>query len=179
MGGNRVALGDCGGLGGSRSREVGEWNLSILFVTLSETKRYVNNPGVERFRGRMGGEKERKGVSDDQKLSTNGGFWTSPALRLSTLSLSFILSSNPDYRCLNGTLFFYICQTAKLPRLTHLQANLPNLRRLFVEARTEAEENEYSRKAVGHWIKSSRFNDTNKCSSTISSSSFLLLPSSA
>ncbi|KAJ5801032.1 uncharacterized protein N7518_003100 [Penicillium psychrosexuale] len=26
-------------------------------------------------------------------------------------------------------------------------ANLPNLRRLFVEARTEAEENEYSRKA--------------------------------
>ncbi|CRL20507.1 unnamed protein product [Penicillium camemberti] len=31
--------------------------------------------------------------------------------------------------------------------LTHLQANLPNLRRLFVEARTEAEENEYSRKA--------------------------------
>lgn len=29
----------------------------------------------------------------------------------------------------------------------HLQA-LPNLRRLFVEARTEAEENEYSRNAV-------------------------------
>ncbi|PLN77344.1 hypothetical protein BDW42DRAFT_4720 [Aspergillus taichungensis] len=28
------------------------------------------------------------------------------------------------------------------------QANLPNLRRLFVEARTEAEENEYSRTAV-------------------------------
>ncbi|KAJ5820111.1 hypothetical protein N7474_005702 [Penicillium riverlandense] len=28
-----------------------------------------------------------------------------------------------------------------------LQANLPNLRRLFVEARTEAEENEYSRTA--------------------------------
>ncbi|KAE8153988.1 hypothetical protein BDV25DRAFT_5652 [Aspergillus avenaceus] len=26
-------------------------------------------------------------------------------------------------------------------------ANLPNLRRLFVEARTEAEENEYSRNA--------------------------------
>lgn len=26
---------------------------------------------------------------------------------------------------------------------------LPNLRRLFVEARTEAEENEYSRNAVG------------------------------
>ncbi|KAJ5970748.1 uncharacterized protein N7479_000666 [Penicillium vulpinum] len=26
-------------------------------------------------------------------------------------------------------------------------ANLPNLRRLFVEARTEVEENEYSRKA--------------------------------
>ena len=28
------------------------------------------------------------------------------------------------------------------------QANLPNLRRLFVEARTEVEENEYSRTAV-------------------------------
>jgi hypothetical protein len=27
---------------------------------------------------------------------------------------------------------------------------LPNLRRLFVEARTEAEENEYSRNAVTH-----------------------------
>ncbi|CAI7659815.1 unnamed protein product [Penicillium manginii] len=27
-------------------------------------------------------------------------------------------------------------------------ANLPNLRRLFVEARTEVEENEYSRTAV-------------------------------
>lgn len=27
---------------------------------------------------------------------------------------------------------------------------LPNLRRLFVEARTEAEENEYSRNAVSH-----------------------------
>ncbi|KAJ5115036.1 hypothetical protein NUU61_000795 [Penicillium alfredii] len=34
-----------------------------------------------------------------------------------------------------------------VPSLTHLQANLPNLRRLFVEARTEAEENEYSRTA--------------------------------
>jgi hypothetical protein len=34
------------------------------------------------------------------------------------------------------------------PRLMQLQANLPNLRRLFVEARTEVEENEYSRTAV-------------------------------
>ena len=32
--------------------------------------------------------------------------------------------------------------------MTVMQANLPNLRRLFVEARTEAEENEYSRNAV-------------------------------
>lgn len=32
--------------------------------------------------------------------------------------------------------------------LTNFQANLPNLRRLFVEARTEVEENEYSRTAV-------------------------------
>ncbi|KUM62339.1 hypothetical protein ACN42_g4769 [Penicillium freii] len=44
-------------------------------------------------------------------------------------------------------LYLSNCQIAKSPRLTHLQANLPNLRRLFVEARTEAEENEYSRKA--------------------------------
>jgi hypothetical protein len=29
------------------------------------------------------------------------------------------------------------------------QANLPNLRRLFVEARTDAEESAYSRNAVG------------------------------
>ncbi|KAJ6133225.1 hypothetical protein N7471_008440 [Penicillium samsonianum] len=72
----------------------------------------------------MGGEKERKGVSDDQKLSTNGGFWTLP-LYGHHLSFLFILSFNPDRHC----------------------ANLPNLRRLFVEARTEAEENEYSRKA--------------------------------
>lgn len=28
-------------------------------------------------------------------------------------------------------------------------SNLPNLRRLFVESRTEAEESSYSRKAVG------------------------------
>ncbi|KAL5359752.1 hypothetical protein BJX96DRAFT_61730 [Aspergillus floccosus] len=35
-----------------------------------------------------------------------------------------------------------------LHSLNHLlMANLPNLRRLFVEARTEAEENEYSRTA--------------------------------
>ncbi|KAJ5334952.1 hypothetical protein N7541_004792 [Penicillium brevicompactum] len=34
-------------------------------------------------------------------------------------------------------------------------ANLPNLRRLFVEARTEAEENEYSRKAASRPVVSS------------------------
>ena len=32
--------------------------------------------------------------------------------------------------------------------MTHTQANLPNLRRLFVDARTEAEESSYSRNAV-------------------------------
>ena len=37
-----------------------------------------------------------------------------------------------------------------------MQANLPNLRRLFVEARTEAEENEYSRTAVGGTRKEKR-----------------------
>ena len=41
-------------------------------------------------------------------------------------------------------------QLANVPSLTCMQANLPNLRRLFVEARTEAEENEYSRTAVCH-----------------------------
>lgn len=30
-------------------------------------------------------------------------------------------------------------------------SNLPNLRRLFVEARTEAEESAYSRNAVRRW----------------------------
>jgi hypothetical protein len=38
---------------------------------------------------------------------------------------------------------------AKVSSLISTQANLPNLRRLFVESRTEAEENEYSRNAVG------------------------------
>jgi hypothetical protein len=32
------------------------------------------------------------------------------------------------------------------------QANLPNLRRLFVEARTDAEESAYSRNAVNNLI---------------------------
>ena len=32
--------------------------------------------------------------------------------------------------------------------MTYVQANLPNLRRLFVDARTEAEESSYSRNAV-------------------------------
>lgn len=35
-------------------------------------------------------------------------------------------------------------------------SNLPNLRRLFVEARTEAEESAYSRNAVSRDIQSSR-----------------------
>ncbi|RAK78677.1 uncharacterized protein BO72DRAFT_67909 [Aspergillus fijiensis CBS 313.89] len=38
--------------------------------------------------------------------------------------------------------------TTSLNFLYQNQANLPNLRRLFVEARTEAEENEHSRTAV-------------------------------
>lgn len=37
---------------------------------------------------------------------------------------------------------------APVPAHLTLQAKLPNLRRLFVEARTEVEENEYSRTAV-------------------------------
>jgi hypothetical protein len=94
----------------------------------------------------MGARKERKGVPDDQKLSTNGGFWTLP-LYGQQLSLLFILPSNPDHRCVNGIYSISVnCQTAT----NTSQANLPNLRRLFVEARTEAEENEYSRKAVCH-----------------------------
>jgi Family of unknown function (DUF5310) len=38
--------------------------------------------------------------------------------------------------------------TTSLPPLPFQEMALPNLRRLFVEARTEAEENEYSRNAV-------------------------------
>lgn len=38
-------------------------------------------------------------------------------------------------------------------RLTFIvQANFPNLRRLFVEARTDAEESVYSRNAVSHLV---------------------------
>ncbi|KAJ5592563.1 hypothetical protein N7537_009467 [Penicillium hordei] len=77
----------------------------------------------------MGGEKER-GCFGRSKVVHKWWLLDSPALRSSTLSLSLIyFVPNPDHRCLNG------------------MANLPNLRRLFVEARTEAEENEYSRKA--------------------------------
>lgn len=80
------------------------------------TKRYVNNPGgVERFRGRMGGEKERKGVSDDQKLSTNGGFWTLPLyghhLFLSPLFCPLIQTIAILMVCF--ILYLSNCQTAK------------------------------------------------------------------
>jgi uncharacterized protein YqiB (DUF1249 family) len=36
--------------------------------------------------------------------------------------------------------------------IKYSQANLPNLRRLFVEARTEAEESAYSRNAVSTYM---------------------------
>ncbi|OGE49613.1 hypothetical protein PENARI_c020G12262 [Penicillium arizonense] len=53
--------------------------------------------------------------------------------------------STPDLRLrLNGELNSHLLMRQDL---TCMQANLPNLRRLFVEARTEAEENEYSRTA--------------------------------
>ncbi|KAJ5624129.1 hypothetical protein N7510_000438 [Penicillium lagena] len=39
------------------------------------------------------------------------------------------------------------CPHNRLSIIDTFQGNLPNLRRLFVEARTEAEENEYSRTA--------------------------------
>jgi hypothetical protein len=45
-----------------------------------------------------------------------------------------------------GLLLFYNLITMSLIKFS--QANLPNLRRLFVEARTEAEESQYSRNAV-------------------------------
>ena len=41
---------------------------------------------------------------------------------------------------------YYHCRL--LTFLVSLQANLPNLRRLFVDARTDAEESSYSRNAV-------------------------------
>ncbi|KAJ5154479.1 uncharacterized protein N7500_009918 [Penicillium coprophilum] len=61
----------------------------------------------------MGARRERKGVSDDQKLSTNGGFWT-------LLSRFTVINSLLDF-----TLQF----------------------RPSLNLWTEAEENEYSRKA--------------------------------
>ncbi|KAJ5766935.1 uncharacterized protein N7511_004551 [Penicillium nucicola] len=67
------------------------------------------------------------------------------------------MASGPPALLLFGTSDFYPRSCPRLngelntleavPRLTYMQANLPNLRRLFVEARTEAEENEYSRTA--------------------------------
>ncbi|KAJ5530763.1 hypothetical protein N7527_004156 [Penicillium freii] len=94
------------------------------FVKHKEIREQSGGGEISRKNG--GREGERKGVSDDQK-STNGGFWTLP-LYGHQLSLS--------------PLFYPLIQT-----IAALMANLPNLRRLFVEARTEAEENEYSRKA--------------------------------
>ena len=45
--------------------------------------------------------------------------------------------------------FGYIELMLKSSWANYSQANLPNLRRLFVDARTEAEESSYSRNAVG------------------------------
>ncbi|KAJ6114676.1 hypothetical protein N7486_000454 [Penicillium sp. IBT 16267x] len=78
----------------------------------------------------MGLREEFRGVTKgrgegDQKLSTNGGFWTFPSARPALYEVCIL----------------------NVPSLTSFQANLPNLRRLFVEARTEVEENEYSRTA--------------------------------
>ncbi|OQD81974.1 hypothetical protein PENANT_c024G01624 [Penicillium antarcticum] len=71
-------------------------------------------------------------------MSTNG-FWTSRSSPFWNLRLLPQILSTSQWLA-QRTL-------ATVPRLTCMQANLPNLRRLFVEARTEAEENEYSRTA--------------------------------
>ncbi|KAJ5816480.1 hypothetical protein N7447_008713 [Penicillium robsamsonii] len=81
---------------------------------------------VEIIARKNGGEEGEKGCFGRSKVVHKWWLLDSPALRSSTLS--FILPSNLD-------------------TLAVIMANLPNLRRLFVEARTEAEENEYSRKA--------------------------------
>ncbi|KAJ5830587.1 uncharacterized protein N7525_008840 [Penicillium rubens] len=99
--------------------------VEIVRHLVRKHKEVGEQSGVGRFEGRMEARKERKGVPDDQKLSTNGGFWTLPL-----------------YGHQLSPLFCPLIQT-----IPALMANLPNLRRLFVEARTEAEENEYSRKA--------------------------------
>ncbi|KAJ5623240.1 hypothetical protein N7490_011845 [Penicillium lividum] len=63
----------------------------------------------------------------------NGGLWTFP-VRFTR-------------RRLNSHFYFSQLPALALKCLNVFQANLPNLRRLFVEARTEVEENEYSRTA--------------------------------
>ncbi|KAJ5459992.1 uncharacterized protein N7458_001544 [Penicillium daleae] len=81
-------------------------------------------------------EKE-KGVRAIQKLSTNGGLWT-------LLPVRFMLWTNDVISLPPPKLVFL--RNVPAPR-AFTMANLPNLRRLFVEARTEVEENEYSRTA--------------------------------
>lgn len=88
------------------------------------------------------------------KLSTNAALlWcgltlATPPLTVST-SFLFLLQDNSSINIENGEFISLLHGN----ETDWLQANLPNLRRLFVEARTEAEENEYSRTAVrpGPW----------------------------
>jgi hypothetical protein len=92
--------------------------------------------------GRDDGEGEKGCLG--QKLSTNGGLWAFPLYDLPTPSLPLeLLMLLVSMVGLDQDVMTMI-----VSRLMHLQANLPNLRRLFVEARTEVEENEYSRTAV-------------------------------
>lgn len=64
------------------------------------------------------------------------------------LALSFPLTSTPSEHQNNGESLLYYPSLNMVTDSTK-PSNLPNLRRLFVEARTDAEESEYSRNAVG------------------------------
>lgn len=98
----------------------------------------------------MGGKRE-KGVWAIKSCPQMAGVGSTVRFELST-SLSLRASSQTTFKpltvSLNGENLLLIPVLFEMPSLMHLQANLPNLRRLFVEARTEVEENEYSRTAV-------------------------------
>ena len=85
-----------------------------------------NQPLVFRMQG---------GSSDSASLQPVLIF-TDPKEKLAAFSGSDSMVRHDDY----DTKFNY--------GLTRSKANLPNLRRLFVDARTEAEESSYSRNAV-------------------------------
>lgn len=162
---------DCGGFTVARGREM-EF-VEIVRHLVRKHKEVGEQSGVGRFEGRMEARKERKGVPDDQKLSTNGGFWTLPLYghQLSPLFCPLIQT------ILALMVFILYMSTVRLP-LTHLRltsltcdASLSRLEQR--RRRTSTRERLYVIEPSG------LFDNANRCSSTISFSSSLLWPSSA